>query len=347
MYPRVSSALAPRTMEDHSNAQQIHMVIQQRVETYNVLFLDRMTPLLKKEVRHAVKVHTEILNLATPKTSKRSHVLDQLGDLDTLHDHLTEHWAKVHGDLVLRSSLLTDIALFQVFLAEKLLQDYTGKLIEPTPWALNQASLVELHSTGAADSGRTNADAAYDRHIDFPLQEMMLDPGHAAEKLRTLTRQPKHPGGDIQQLIDQCDWPSLATTLVNDRALAAELFQQAPIDPDAFDANTSKKVLRGMDEIAAKYFTELASPSNYTLSRLAIQRSAKRSSGAADTMSPDVVSYAEEPSLVAGAKEIYGRLANGLGLSGMSSNLRSLAHNVSSISLDEKARLFDDRKKTE
>lgn len=332
-------------MEDHSNAQQVRMVIKQRVDTYNVLFLDLMTPLLKKEVQNAVKVHTEFLNLPTPLASERSHMLDQLGNLDTLHDRLTEHWAKVHGDLALRSSLLTNIALFQVFLSEKLLQDYTGKSFEPTPWALNQASLVELRSIGAADSGRI--DAAYDRHIEFPLQEMLLDPSHVADKLRVLTRQPKHPGGDIQRLIDECDWPSLANTLVNDRALAAELFQQTPIDPDAFDANTSKKVLRRMDEITAKYFTELTSPSKYTLSRLAIQRAAKRSSGAADTMSPDVVSYAEEPSFVAGAKGIYGRLASGLGLSGMSSNLRSLAHNSSSTSLDEKARLIDDRKKTE
>lgn len=120
-----------------------------------------------------------------------------------------------------------------------------------------------------------------------------------------------------------------------------------PIDPDAFEANTSKKVLRRIDEITAKYFTEPTSPSEYTLDRLAIQRAAKRTLGAADTVSPDVVSYAEESSLVAGAKGIYGRLASGLGLSGMSSKLRSLAHNPSSTSLDEKARLIDARKMAE
>lgn len=130
-------------------------------------------------------------------------MLDQLGDLDTLHERLMEHWAKVHGDLVLRSSLLTNIALFQVFLSKKLLQDYTGNLFESTTWALNQARLVELHSICAADSGKS--DAAYDRQIDFPLQKMLLDPSHVAEKLKTLTRQPKHSGDDIQQLINQYD----------------------------------------------------------------------------------------------------------------------------------------------
>lgn len=325
-------------MEEHPNAQQVRQVIEQRLSRYRVLFFDCMTPSLKKELRHAIKLHTEVLQLPQPKVGDLHRVLKRLTELDDLDDRLMEHWAKVHRDLVSRSSLLVNMALFQAFIAAKLLGDYTGKASTASPWVLSQASIVEEQSTQQTGDNPSS----YQTHVVLPVEEILLDPKHVGEKLKSAATPQKHPGSDVQKLIDECDWPSLAATLVKDRELAVELFQQSPLDPEAFDSNTSKKVLRRIDDITAKYFTELSSPSKYTLNNHAVQKSAGRASGNKDLTSPDII---DEPTLVAGARSLFDKLTNGLGLAGADTSLSSLGHNISHTSLDDRTRLLDARKK--
>ncbi|ROV90219.1 hypothetical protein VMCG_10250 [Cytospora schulzeri] len=332
-------------MDDHANAEPVRGVIYQRIARYQILFFDCMTPLLKKELNNAISVHSDVLQLPQLKSGDLNRILYQIADLDTLDDRLMDHWTKVHGNLVSRAALLLDICLFQMFLTAKLLEDYMGKSYNAVPWVLGQANVVEQHSAGTANDGSKTA--AYQVHIIYPVEELSLNRIHVENKLKAAAARQQHPGGDIQRLIDQCDWPNLATALINDRELAAELFQQTPLNPECFNANTGKKVLLRIDEVTAKYFTQLTSSSIYTLSKQAIHRSARRGSSTTDPTTPDILRYKEEPALVAGAKSLYDRLANGLRLGGTSTKLRSLAHTASSASLDEKSRLMGAGKRSE
>lgn len=335
--------MEPSTMEEHPNAQEVRQVIEQRLSRYRTLFFDCMTPSLKKELHSAIDVHSEVLQLPQPKAGDIHRVSERLTELDDLDNHLMEHWAKVHRDLVSRSSLLVNMALFQIFVAEKLLEDYTGKAYSASPWVLSQASLVEQQATSQQQDD--DKESAYQTYIVLPVQEILLDPKHVGEKLKAAATPHKHPGGDIQHLIDECDWPSLAESLIKDRELAVELFQQSPFDPEAFGSNTSKKILRRIDDITAKYFAELLTPSNYTLNNHAIQKPARRGSGTKHPTSPNIMPHGEEPNLVGGARSLFDKLTNGLGLAGTGTRLSSLGHNVSHTSLDDRTRLLDARKK--
>lgn len=135
-----------------------------------------------------------------------------------------------------------DICWFQGFLAAQILKDYMGKTYNASPWVLSQASTVEQHSTGATNSG--SKASAYQDHAIYPVEEMPLNRNHVENRLKAAAARQQHSGGDNQHLIDECDWPNLAIALVNDRELAVKLFQQTPLDPESFNANTTKKVLR-------------------------------------------------------------------------------------------------------
>lgn len=328
-------------MEEHPNAQEVRQVIEQRLSRYRTLFFDFMTPSLKKELHNAIKVHSEVLELPQPKVGDLHRVSKRLTELDDMDDHLMEHWAKVHRDLVSRSSLLVNMALFQIFIAAKLLEDYTGKAYSASPWVLSQATIVEQQSASVQQAGDKPLASAYQNDVVLPVEEILLDPEHVGEKLKAAATPQRHPGGDVQRLIDECDWPGLAATLVKDRELAVELFQQSALDPEAFDLNTSKKILRKIDDITAKYFDELSTASEYTLNNHAVQKSAGRGSGTKDPTSPDITPYREEPTLVAGARSLFDKLTNGLGLAGAGISLSSLGHNSSHTSLDDRTRLIN------
>ncbi|POS81187.1 hypothetical protein DHEL01_v200398 [Diaporthe helianthi] len=120
-------------MEEHTNAQQVRLAIEQRLSRYRVLFFDCMTPSLKKELRLAIQLHYEVLQLQQPKVGDLHRVVKRLTDLDDLDEQLMEHWARVHANLVSRASLLVNMTLFQVFTAAKLLEDYTGKAYSASP----------------------------------------------------------------------------------------------------------------------------------------------------------------------------------------------------------------------
>lgn len=78
------------------------------------------------------------------------------------------------------------------------------------------------------------------------------------------------PGSEIQPLIHRCDWESLAATLVKNRDLTTRIF------PDHGNTKGShEKVMRGISQIQAKYFSELAGASVFTVSAQASAMSAE------------------------------------------------------------------------
>ena len=210
------------------------LIRNEKIRILKILLLEQLTPLLRKEIHHAITLH--------------KHSNDE--DVDTLFNRIVEHWTKIYGNLIARAHLIEDIALFQKFLTLKLLEDYAKKPCTVTEWVFNKADIIEQHHAKA--KGGNDEDTTYQIGVVFPLDELMLNRDHVEKKLLSTVSEPRS-GSHIQRLVDRKDWSSLATTLANDRDLAVGLFREQPFDPNLFDENTRKKVLRGIDEMERKY----------------------------------------------------------------------------------------------
>src|SRR4051812_25794693 len=94
----------------------------ERNRRLNILLFDPLTPLLKHEIHHAIKLHSE--------TSQHANSHE---DFDTLYDRIAEHWAKIHQNMIMRAHLMENMALFQEFLTAQLLADYANEPYTITP----------------------------------------------------------------------------------------------------------------------------------------------------------------------------------------------------------------------
>lgn len=211
-------------------------------------------------MRHAIALHREAL--------QHPDLEQFLDDLDTLHDQLKAHWAKVYGDLISRALLLQDMILFQQSLIAKLLEYYTNKPYTIDRWTLDQARCVIGQDGRAGARDGSNTDKTYQVHVVYPLDEMMLSRDLVGNKLRAAAKE-ANSGSDIQPLIDRCDWSNLARALKDDRELALQLFEGQPLE-----MNKRERILRGISRIKSKDFAELSDPSTFTISTHAGEMSA-------------------------------------------------------------------------
>ncbi|WEW56816.1 hypothetical protein PRK78_002271 [Emydomyces testavorans] len=242
--------------------------IQLRIHNLRLLLLERLTPLLRNQILHAIRLHSEAL--------EQTNIKSYLADLDTVHEQVMEHWTKVYGNLTSRADLLQDMVLFQQFLTAKLLEDYTQ-----TPCKCNDFGVVLVMILDAVKDGHQKATGYYQTRMVYPLEEMMLDRDHVEKKLRTAAA--GQAGGDVQPLIDRCDWSTLAATLMSDRELALKLNERA-LDGFTFEIMRAT-VLRKIDKIKSKYFAELSHPSTFTISARAREMSARQASNNTNQMS--------------------------------------------------------------
>jgi hypothetical protein len=225
-------------------------VIDRRIHYFQVLLLERLTPHLRDQVHRAITLHSEALD-------DQPNVNQYLHDLDTSYQQFTEHWTKVYDHPISRARLMQNIALFQQFLAAELLQAYTKERYTVNAWTFEQATIVEQ---------RDSAARIYHTNVVLPLEEMMLNRDHVETKLRAAAARRGHQGTEIQRLIDQCDWVNLAAILTNDQDLALKLFGAPPLDPKYYNADTRTRVLQGINKKKSEYFTELTTPSTFTIS---------------------------------------------------------------------------------
>jgi hypothetical protein len=86
---------------------------------------EHLTPLLRKQINHAIKLHHEAFKHPDP----------YLKDLDALYDQFK-------GDSISRVFLLQDIILFHQFRVGKLLEDYTDEPYTMNEWVLDQAKCM-------------------------------------------------------------------------------------------------------------------------------------------------------------------------------------------------------------
>jgi hypothetical protein len=221
--------LSPNIMGD------IRRAIEGRISHLEILLAEYLTPLLRKQIYHAIELHREAL----------SHPDPYIDDLDALYDQLKEHWTRVYGDPISRACLLQDIIMFHRFLIAKLLEDYTNEPYTVNKWVLDQAKcIIEQDSHARAKDG-SSVGTEYPVHVIYPLEEMMLSRDYVENKLRAVASEQRRPGGDIQPLIDRCDWLNLAMALTNDHDLALKLVVEQPFNTNMFDGNPYKRILRG------------------------------------------------------------------------------------------------------
>lgn len=337
-----------------NTTEEVRAELSKRIAGYRFLLVEYHTPLFRNELLDAIKMNEEALKSPDPTPAERERVFDQLGVLDKMDDRLQKHWGELQKSMSSRTVLLANISNFQRYLGAWLILDYAGKHAgKRYPWASDLVKRID-----EVGSGVSSFDQDFKRHQQTfvrPLKEMMLNQDHVERRVRAAAAGSTHPTGEIHLLIDQCDWQNLAASVVNDRELAVALFDATPIIPECWSAEFGKSVMLLIDGIRDKYFTELSTPTEYTLSKRARDLSAKKTARAdrqssSTPPSPDSVGNAEESSAVAAAKSVYNKVVSGLGLGRTGSSLRSIAHRRTSTaspgpSLDSTTQLIGSEEK--
>jgi hypothetical protein len=298
--------------KSHSTvAQEIRAILSGRVVGYQLLLLDYLTPLFHKELLDATKEHEEMLQRPDPSPSERQRALQHLGHLDSIDEQLSEHWKVLHTGLVFRTALFANLIGYQGFLATSILLDYTGHSPQEAgleSWVSGKIeTLNDYRKTGNSDHNTK----MYQQTVAIPIKELMLDQDHVERRIRIAAAEP-YATGEIYRLIDKCDWSTLAMMLVNDRELAVTLYGQKPLDPNSYNENVAKNVLRKMDEIKDRYFAELLSPSTYAISKYAQERSAAKAAGR--PLPPESSRHSEGDWASQAAKGVYKKIIGSLGL---------------------------------
>lgn len=353
-------------MNENELNERLLELMKWRIENFKLLFLQRLTPLFRKELQDAIAVHDAAVEDITARGDHHS-----LKDLDAVQAQIHEHWTKVYGDFVSHARLMQNIGQFQTYLTAKLLEDYVGQHYTSSDFELEQTYLVEQHDTvkntsddrnskshsklGGGGGGGDRVDSnkevlleAYQINFIDPLEEMTLDKNGVEHRLRMVIAGRQHARGVVQRLIDNCDWSNLAVILVNDRVLALALAEQVTIKPGLFENDTKVAVLRGIDKIQTKYFERLSSASTYTISRLATERSVKEvsdSTGERQTAAPETADPSEGTYWKIRAKSLYNTFTSGLRGGRPISSLKAVAHLPShKDNLDEKDPLIESKK---
>lgn len=322
-----------------NDGEQARSLVRHRITALQIQerFVTGLTPLLLKEIRHAIEIHSGAIEQPDLTTNTRL-----LRELDIAHDQVSEHWCRFHENYMTSSSLLAYIGLHQRFLTRFLVDEYTStpalrdtKSANVHDWACDMARLIRAHSTAESDS--SDSDLEYERSIILPLEEMDINQAHVEEKIRTLAAVQRGQSCDyVRGLIRQCDWPRLAEVLLKDRKLAIDLFEPRPVVEGTFGEKTRCFVLQSIDDTTNRYFTELCSPTKYTLSKHAIAASAKHGSS---NSSDHPITLCEGKDEI--RKSIHDVVADGFGGLGTGLNLGLGSHSASSrLSRDEKSRLM-------
>lgn len=182
----------------------------------------------------------------------------------------------------------------------------------------------------------------------------MLDQDHVETRLRAAAAGSAHPAGEIYRLIDECEWQALAAQIVNDRRLAVTLFGARQVNRDFWSVQFGKSVLRLIDGVRDKYFTELETWEKYTLSRRArdlsfkevAARAAARIPSSTTPPSPASARQAGDSATAAAHKSVFGKFVRGLGLGlgRMGLGLRSVIHR-GEAGLDSTSQLIEEKEK--
>lgn len=334
-------------------------LIRIRLAGYRLLLSEYNTPLFHNELLDAIKLHEEALRHPDPTPAERERLRDQLGVIDNMDSRLQKRWKSLHRCMTSHQSLLAGISNFQRYLGAWLMLEYSGKHAgKRYDWASDIVEAIDDVGSGSSSGNLDEDFRVYHRMFVRPVREMMLDQDHVETRLRAAAAGSSHPAGEIYRLIDECEWQALAAQVVNDRRLAVTLFGARQVNKDFWSAQFGKSVLRLIDGVRDKYFTELETWEKYTLSRRARDLSFKKVAARAAARissstppSPASTRQAAGDSMAMGtSNRVFGKFVRGLGFGRMGLGLRSVVHrdisNTSAVAdLDSKSQLVEEKEK--
>jgi len=208
----------------------IRLYTDETVTNWQVLIATcKLTPRLRKQIQTTIYTYQEIAKQKNPHVGASFKIL-----LD-LRDEIDSHWAQIFKNPIRTAVLFRHMFIFQVFLKDRLLEDYTGgsQVINVNIICLARfmGSLEDRERAAREICAKLdNLEGIYQQHVIFVLQELLLDRAHVERKMRTALARGGRPGSDIQPLIDRRDWESLATVLMKDQLLTTELFSKYDYD---------------------------------------------------------------------------------------------------------------------
>lgn len=271
----------PITMPvDHDVATEL---IESRLQDYTMLGFESLTPLLKQLLQQSSEFHSQALKL--PVIHK--HLMREL---NTFHHIVEEHWGKVHNSLARHAQLIAHMLMFMAVLSSALVRDYCRALAREEAEdgeyvAESHVKLIKQHRESGRDSNSEDSEQSYQDLVVAPVEELMLDHEHVENRFMAAAETCNMPKGSIpgtvHYFIKRCDWPGLANTLVRDRELALAILdagKQSSTMLGLFPKDDAIKVVQGISDIRDKYFTDLSSPTDFTLSKHAKKQSPPSSS---------------------------------------------------------------------
>ncbi|KAL1864750.1 hypothetical protein Daus18300_007552 [Diaporthe australafricana] len=248
---------------------------EDRCQYYRIALGESLTPQLRCMIRLALGFYKEALE--APEIHKH-HLLREL---NRFHGVIEDHWGKVYSSFENRARLSIGMTAIQEIIASQLHHDYTGTPCEPNEprWVRQRADKIKRSRALRGDNS-SSKNYNHSEHQELfvePLQELMFDREHVETRLimaaEAFEQQDGRstPIGYIQHLTNQRDWPSLAEGLWNDRFLTARLYRAEKdiggSSDKCFNMETSNKILRGINKIKDKYFSDLSGPTTFTLSQ--------------------------------------------------------------------------------
>ena len=246
-----------------ANVRKVKSLIHLRIENFDIVLRKSPTPLLTKEAQHARDLHRKALDDPIGPHS-------YLKDIDDLHEKFETHWRKAFGSYITFAYLVKDILLWEQFVIAKLLEDYSEEHCSFNP-------LIHKYAEFVIQKDDREDNTMYQKHVVFPLEEMMLSRDWMEKKIRTVVNLPKYPGGEIQRLINRCDWSNLAEALTEDRDVVLKVFGNLGFDKNIpLDQEKGEGILQSINEVERKYFSSLSGSSTFELSAYAMKISTKQ-----------------------------------------------------------------------
>lgn len=301
---------------DHDVATEL---IESRLQDYTMLGFEPLTPLLKQLLQQSSEFHSQALKL--PVIHK--HLMRELNNF---HHIVEEHWAKVHNSFARHAQLITHMLMFMAALSSALIHEYCRAPAQEEHGdaeyvAEKFVKLIKQHRESGRDSDGEDSEQSYQHLVGSPIEELMLDLEHAENRFMTAaeTCNPRSSTpGTIHYFISRCNWPSLANILVKDRELVFAIIEarkQSPTMLGLFPKEDAVKVVQGISDIRDEYFTDLSSPTDFTLSKHAKKQSPPSSSNQSSATQPGTVGQYLKPdrSAWASARSIAGSIKGHLG----------------------------------
>ncbi|KAL1871102.1 hypothetical protein Daus18300_004847 [Diaporthe australafricana] len=327
-------------MADGSGEEVARTLLTVRIGCLETQLKDRLTPLLRREMRNIIQTHSDALKLP----SFAEHI-DLLESLDNLHEQFVEHWEKLHKDYASYTMLILNLVQLELFLTASLSHDYLRVPSRPDEWALEAAPLITAHREGKTDEN----DRKYYEDVVLPLQEMGVNVSHVENKtcLAADGKQTKRPDGYVMYLVQAREWEKLAETLLNDRQLAIDFFDHHSLGSGSYNVDTCRRVHARIDKLEHIYFESLSSPTDFKLSRHALEVSAGKVEVVYSDGTPAAPQFEKTPSKIprlGHARNILSAVAGSLKALGTSPTPGSRANTAALGNRhDEKTPLVDSK----